>query len=176
MDEIAVLRVLHVAGAVLLLGNVTVTGVWAAYLYRARHRVPFQQVARAILWTDLIFTVGGGTLLTISGILLALRRGYPVAGTPWLLRGIAALGTATVLWLAVLLPAQLQMERADDDEALRRAYRRWSMVGWAATVMLYYGLWAMAGGGGGEVGEGSPRVGGLPLEEYPTPGLGKGQN
>ena len=109
MDEIAVLRVLHIAGAVLLLGNVTVTGVWAAYLYRARSRVPFQPVARAILWTDLIFTVGGGTLLTVSGILLALRRSYAVAGTPWLLRGIAALGTATVLWLVVLLPAQLRM-------------------------------------------------------------------
>jgi uncharacterized membrane protein len=150
MDDIAVLRVLHVAGAVLLLGNVTVTGVWAAYLYRARDRVPFQPVARAILWTDLIFTVGGGTLLTVSGILLALRRGYAVAGTPWLLRGIAALGTATALWLVVLLPAQLRMERAgaDDDEALRRAFRRWSVVGWAATAMLYYGLWAMAGRGG----------------------------
>ena len=47
MDDIAILRVLHVAGAVLLLGNVTVTGVWAAYLYRARDRVPFQPVARA---------------------------------------------------------------------------------------------------------------------------------
>jgi uncharacterized membrane protein len=149
MDEIAVLRVLHVAGAVLLLGNVTVTGVWAAYLYRARNRVPFQPVARAILWTDLIFTVGGGTLLTVSGILLALRRGYVVTGTPWLLRGITALGTATVLWLVVLLPEQLRMERAiDDDEALRRAFRRWSVVGWAATAVLYYGLWAMAGRGG----------------------------
>jgi uncharacterized membrane protein len=149
MDEIAVLRVLHIAGAVLLLGNVTVTGVWAAYLFRARSRVPFQPVARAILWTDLIFTVGGGTLLTVSGILLALRRGYAVLGTPWLLRGIAALGTATVLWLVVLLPAQLRMERAgDDDKALRRAFRRWSVVGWAATAVLYYGLWAMAGRGG----------------------------
>ena len=98
MDDVAVLRVLHVAGAVLLLGNVTVSGVWAAYLYRTRDRVPFQPVARAILWTDLIFTIGGGTLLTVSGILLVLRRGYPVAGTPWLMRGILALGAATALW------------------------------------------------------------------------------
>jgi uncharacterized membrane protein len=150
MDDIALLRVLHVAGAVLLLGNVTVTGVWAAYLYRARDRVPFHPVARAILWTDLIFTIGGGTLLTVSGILLVLRRGYPVAGTPWLLRGIVALGAATVLWLVVLLPAQLRMERAGrgDGEALAPAFRRWSVVGWTATGLLYYGLWAMAGRGG----------------------------
>jgi uncharacterized membrane protein len=150
MDEIAVLRLLHVAGAVLLLGNVTVTGVWAAYLYRARGRVPFRPVARAILWTDLVFTVGGGTLLTVSGILLTLRRGYPVSGTPWLAKGIGALVVATLLWLAVLLPDQLRMERAaaDDDEALRRLFRRGSAVGWAATAVLYYGLWAMAGRSG----------------------------
>jgi uncharacterized membrane protein len=148
MDDLAVLRVLHVAGAVLLLGNVTVTGVWAAYLYRARDRVPFQPVARAILWTDLIFTIGGGTLLTVSGILLVLRRGYAVAGTPWLLQGIVALGAATVLWLVVLLPAQLRMERADAADTVARAFRRWSVVGWAATALLYYGLWAMAGRSG----------------------------
>jgi uncharacterized membrane protein len=150
MDELALLRVLHVAGAVLLLGNVTVTGVWAAYLYRARDRVPFRPVARAILWTDLLFTVGGGTLLTVSGILLALRRGYPVAGTPWLAKGILALGLATLLWLGVLLPDQLRMERADsgDDETVRRLFRRWSLVGWTATAVLYYGLWAMAGRSG----------------------------
>jgi len=150
MDEIALLRVLHVAGAVLLLGNVTVTGVWANYLYRARGSVPFRPVARAILWTDLIFTVGGGTLLTVSGILLAVRRGYSVSGTPWLRDGIAALVLATLLWLVVLLPDQLRMERAGsgDDQTLRRTFRRWSAVGWAATALLYYGLWAMAGRGG----------------------------
>jgi uncharacterized membrane protein len=151
MDEIAFLRLLHVAGAVLLLGNVTVTGVWAAYLYRVRDLVPFRPVARAILWTDLIFTVGGGTLLTVSGIMLALRRGYPVAGTPWLAKGIGALIVATLLWVLFLLPDQLRMERAspDDDETVRRAFRRWSIVGWAATAVLYYGLWAMAGRSGG---------------------------
>jgi uncharacterized membrane protein len=150
MDEIAVLRVLHVAGAVLLLGNVTVTGVWAAYLYRARDRISFRLVARAILWTDLIFTVGGGTLLTVSGILLVLRRGYDVAGSPWLVKGIGALVVATLLWLGVLLPDQLRMERAagGDDETLRRVFRRWSVVGWSATAVLYYGLWAMAGRSG----------------------------
>ena len=147
MDDLALLRVLHVAGAVLLLGNVTVTGVWAAYLYRARSRVPFHPVARAILWTDLIFTVGGGTLLTVSGILLALKQGYRVGATPWLLRGIVALGAATALWLVVLLPAQLRMERAGrgDGAGLAPVFRRWSVVGWAATALLYYGLWAMAG-------------------------------
>jgi len=145
MDELAVLRTLHVAGAVLLIGNVTVTGFWATFLYRARATVPFRPVARAIMWADVVFTLLGGTLLTISGILLAMRRGYPVLETAWLIRGIAALALSTLLWLIFLLPDQWRLERVrpDDDRALRRLFLRWSAVGWAATAILFYGLWCM---------------------------------
>ena len=143
MDKLALLRALHVAGAILLLGNVTVTGFWATFLYRLRSRVPFGPVARAILWTDLVFTALGGALLTISGILLVMRRGYAVLDTEWLLRGIAALALATLLWVVVLLPIQWRLERVEDDAALRRLFLRWSAVGWAATLLLFYGLWCM---------------------------------
>lgn len=148
MDEVALLRVLHVAGAVLLLGNVTVTGFWAMFLYRRRAAVPFRPVAQAILWTDLAFTAGGGILLTVSGILLIRARGYAIEETPWLAHGILALGAATLVWLAVLLPDQVRLERADPDDpaALRRIFRRWTVVGWAATAILYYGLWTMVTG------------------------------
>ena len=145
MGDLPLLRLLHVVGAVLLLGNVTITGFWATYLYRARRRVPFHPVARAILWSDVVFTVVGGTLLTVSGILLALRRGYRVEETAWLLKGIVALAVATLLWVVVLVPAQIRLERvaADDDRELRRLFLRWSAVGWASTFLLFYGLWAM---------------------------------
>lgn len=149
MDELAVLRVLHVAGAVLLLGNVTVTGFWATYLFRSRDQVPFRPVARAIMWTDLAFTVVGGVVLTVSGILLTIREGYRVTETPWLLKGIIALGVSTLLWLIVLLPDQIRLERlaAGDDRNRRRIFVRWSLVGWTATLVLFYGLWMMVAKG-----------------------------
>jgi uncharacterized membrane protein len=149
MDDLALLRILHVTGAVLLLGNVTVTGFWATYLFRARVQVPFRPVARAILWTDLIFTGLGGVVLTVSGILLAMRQGYRVAETPWLLQGIVALAVSTLLWLAVLLPDQMRLERLEpgNDAQLRRLFLRWSVVGWTATGALFYGLWVMVGKG-----------------------------
>jgi uncharacterized membrane protein len=145
MDRLALLRTLHVAGAVLLLGNVTVTGFWATFLYRARRRVPFSAVARAILWTDVVFTALGGSLLAISGILLVMRRGYPVLGTPWLLRGISALVLSTVVWLVLLLPIQWRLDHLapEDEGTLRRLFLRWSVLGWAATLVLFYGLWCM---------------------------------
>jgi uncharacterized membrane protein len=145
MGEPALLRVVHVVGAVLLLGNVTVTGFWAAYLYRVRARVPFRPVARAIRWADLGFTVVGGTMLVVSGILLMRARGYSLAETPWLRHGIGALAVSTALWLVFLLPDQRRLERVDpgDGVALRRIFARWSVVGWTATAVLFYGLWAM---------------------------------
>lgn len=145
MADPALLRVIHVAGAVLLLGNVTVTGFWAAYLYRSRKQVPFRRVVRAILWTDLVFTVGGGTMLVASGVLLVRAGGYPIAGTPWLRQGIGALILSTALWLLFLLPDQWRLERIDpaDEAGLARVFRRWSVVGWTATALLFYGLWTM---------------------------------
>jgi uncharacterized membrane protein len=148
MDEVPFLRMLHVAGAVLLLGNVTVTGFWAMFLYLRRSAVPLRSVAQAILWTDLVFTAGGGALLVISGILLIRARGYVIAETPWLVHGITALGASTLVWLTVLLPDQLRLERADpaDDATVRRVFLRWTIVGWTATAILFYGLWTMVTG------------------------------
>lgn len=145
MDEVASFRMLHVAGAVLLIGNVTVTGFWAMFLFRRRSAVPFRPVARAILWTDLAFTLIGGIMLAVSGILLIRVRGYVIGQTPWLAHGIGALAVSTLIWLAVLLPDQWRLERIDpsDDAALRRVFMRWTVVGWGVTGVLLYGLWVM---------------------------------
>lgn len=145
MADYGAFKALHVIGAVLLVGNVTVTGVWSLYLYRVWRAggFSFRPVARAILWTDLIFTVGGGILLTFTGIQMVVRSELPWLETPWLLHGIVSLGLGTLVWLAVLLPDQLRLERATDPEQIRRLFLRWSVVGWADTLVLFYGLWAM---------------------------------
>lgn len=145
MVDVAVWRGLHVLGAVLLVGNVIITGFWAAYLYARQDVVPFRPVARAILWADLLFTAAGAALLTVSGIQLVLARGLPFWGTPWLVRGVGGLVLATLLWLAVLIPDQLRLERLAPGESarLRRIFLRWSVVGWGSTVLLLYSLWVM---------------------------------
>ncbi len=145
MADLSTWRGLHVLGAVLLVGNVTVTGFWATFLYAQRSVVPFRPVARAILWTDLVFTAAGAALLTFSGIQLVLAVGYPFWATPWLVRGVGALALSTLLWLVVLIPDQFRLERLrpEDSAGLRRVFLRWSVVGWVSTGLLFYGLWVM---------------------------------
>jgi uncharacterized membrane protein len=139
-------KFVHVLGAVLMLGNVIATGLWAHWaLARPDMRVaPF--AARAILWADLWLTLSGGTLLTASGIWLALSLGLGWDTTPWLRHGIWALAASTGVWLVALLPDQVRMVKladAGDAVGLQRVYRRWAVLGWAATAALLVGLWAM---------------------------------
>ncbi|MFN8653154.1 MAG: DUF2269 family protein [Gemmatimonadales bacterium] len=139
------LKALHVIGVVLMVGNVTVTGAWSFYLYRHWRdaTIPFRPVARAILWTDLIFTLGGGILLTVSGVIMALQSNLPFFSTPWLVKGITALSVVTLSWLAILLPDQYRLERTDDPATIRKLFIRWSVIGWTGTAILFYALWAM---------------------------------
>ncbi len=141
------IKALHVLAAILFVGNVIVTGIWAALFFRARRTHDFQVAARAIVVTDWIFTVGGGAMLTITGIALAIGRGHPVWGTPWIRQAIVALVISTIMWLVLLVPAQRIMLRtvsSDADESrLVRAYSRWNLAGWTATAPLLYAVWCM---------------------------------
>lgn len=140
-----VLKALHITAAVLMVGNVTVTGVWATFYFRWRKDADFRMAARAILWTDLFFTFLGGAALTISGILLARQAGMPILETPWIRRSALLLAISTLLWLTILLPDQWRMERLDAsrDEFLKVVFTRWSVVGWGSTVLLFVAMWSM---------------------------------
>lgn len=141
------LKALHVLAAILFVGNVIVTGIWTAIFFRARRTHDFRVAARAIVLTDWLFTVGGGALLTITGVSLAIGRGYPLWGTPWIRQAIVALAISTAMWLVLLVPAQHSMLRVGsvhvDDAALVRAYTRWNLAGWTATAPLLYAVWCM---------------------------------
>lgn len=93
---------------------------------------------------DLLFTVLGGPLLTVTGILLQ-ARGLSFFDTGWVLKGAGSLALATLTWLLFLLRDQLRLKRleSNDEGTLRRIFLRWAIIGWAATAILFYGLWAM---------------------------------
>jgi uncharacterized membrane protein len=146
ISAMPVWKFLHVLGAVLMLGNVIVTGLWAHWAFaRAEGDVP-AFAARAILKADLCCTFAGGALLVASGIAMSLGLRLDPWATPWLRHGALALALSTGVWLAVLLPDQWRLVRladAGDQAGLRRVYRRWALLGWAATGLLVWALWAM---------------------------------
>ena len=145
MDSYQLWKTLHVTSAVLIVGNVTVTGFWAWYLYRQRGDLGFRAIARGIMLTDIIFTLVGGAGLMITGIFMVRAQQLSIMDIPWLRRGVLTLAISTVVWVVSLLPDQLRMERLDqsDDRGMRRLFTRWSVLGWASTILLFVGLWSM---------------------------------
>jgi uncharacterized membrane protein len=139
----SLLKTAHILSAIVFVGNVIVTGVWSAIFFRARATHDFSRAARAIVITDWLFTVGGGAALTVSGVLLALGRGLPLWSTTWIRHAVIALVISTLVWLAVLVPAQRIMTHTRDADELARAYTRWNITGWIATIPLVYAVWCM---------------------------------
>ncbi|MBI3792696.1 MAG: DUF2269 family protein [Gemmatimonadetes bacterium] len=139
------LKFLHVLSAILLVGNVIVTGVWATILWREHGAKGFGAAAKAIIYTDLVFTFGASLLLVTTGVFRAYQLGLPIMGTPWIARAIMGLAIATALWAVVLIPAQVTMLRAGrgPDADVERAFGRWTKVGWLAVVPMLYSVWQM---------------------------------
>lgn len=144
-DTLRLLKVAHVMAAILFAGNVIVTGVWAAVMFRQRARLDFRVAAGAIVITDWVFTFGGAAALVTTGVLLAVGRGYPIWDTRWIREAVIGLACSTTIWVSILIPAQRRMLRLDrgEDAALQRVYTRWNLSGWLAAVPLLWSIWAM---------------------------------
>ena len=145
------LKTLHVLGAVLILGNVIVTGFWNYKAVRTGQPRVIAFAQREVMAADVWLTFGGGALLSITGFLLAQASGMNPWRTPWIAGGFGLLGLSTLLWLVVLLPCQIRMIRlsrdvADDaplPPAFYSAFWWWNVVGWFATLLLVAALAVM---------------------------------
>jgi uncharacterized membrane protein len=133
------LKILHVLCACLFLGNVIVSGVWAALAERTRNHAIIQFSNRMVLITDLLFTATGAIGVVLTGHLMAERYGGE-AGHPWISWSYALFGLSGLIWLLVLLPIQLKQRRLlQRTTQITSEYLLWSRVwqiaGAVATVL-----------------------------------------
>lgn len=137
-------KVLHIASAVLWLGNFAVTGVWAGYAFALRRRELERFAARAIIVTDVLFTVVFGAAVTLSGFVLARIEHIAVWSTAWTRLALSVVIGAGVVWVVVLIPLEFAMDRrAAAGVALGTPFVAWSIVGWALTVALFGVIYLM---------------------------------
>ena len=133
------LKIIHVLCACLFLGNVIVSGTWAALAERTRNHAIIQFSNRMVLMTDVLFTLGGSLGVVITGYLMADRWGGE-ALHPWIRWSYLLFGLSGLIWLLVLMPIQLkqrQMLRRTTQitaEYLQLS-RTWYIAGGLATVL-----------------------------------------
>jgi uncharacterized membrane protein len=140
----ATFKILHIIGAVLLVGNATVTAFWKVMADRTRDPKVIANAQQAVTWSDWFFTVGGIVLLMVGGYGGAGVGHLKLFGEPWLIWGQGLLVLSGAIWAVVLVPAQIRQARDArafaDGSAIPDAYwrdaRRWLVWGIIATIPL----------------------------------------
>ena len=132
-------KIVHVLSACLFLGNVVVSGTWAALAERTRRYEIIAFSNRLVLITDLLFTLSGALGVVISGSLMAHRFGG-AASQDWIAWSYALFGISGLIWALLLVPIQLrQRSLLRRDQAVTGEYLRlsriWQISGAIATVV-----------------------------------------
>ena len=122
------LKIVHVLCACLFLGNVVVSGIWAALAERTRDHAIIQFSNRLVLITDLLFTLSGAVGVVITGHLMAAQYGGDSAH-PWISWSYALFGLSGLIWMLVLVPIQLKQRRLlQRTTQITSEYLQWSRI------------------------------------------------
>ena len=133
------LKIIHVLCACLFLGNVIVSGIWAAMAERTRNHTIIQFSNRLVLITDLLFTATGAIGVVLTGHLMAGQYGGDTAH-PWITWSYILFGVSGLIWMLVLVPIQFKQRLLlQRTTQITREYlqlsRVWQISGAVATVL-----------------------------------------
>ena len=139
------LKTLHVAAAVIWLGNFVVTGVWSARAFATRRDELRAFAVREIIFTDIVFTLVFGSAVVVTGIVLASNEQIALWATLWTRVALITVVASGVVWMAVLLPLELKMSRdlRRDPRGSGRAFVVWNVAGWTVTLALFAVIFLM---------------------------------
>lgn len=146
------IKIVHVLSACLFLGNVVVSGTWAALAERTRNYEVIAFSNRLVLVTDLLFTLSGAVLVVITGSMMADRYGG-ASSQGWISWSYLLFSASGLIWAFVLVPIQLRQRTIlRRDQAITAEYLRlsriWQIAGAIATVVplpIVYLMIAKAG-------------------------------
>ena len=85
-----ILKLIHITGVVLFLGNITIGVFWKSFADRTGNAAIMASTMDGIIAADRVFTIPGILLLLVGGIGMAIVGHIPMLSTGWLLWGIIA--------------------------------------------------------------------------------------
>jgi uncharacterized membrane protein len=137
------LKLLHLLGVVLFMGNLIVTGVWMLLAERTKDPATLYFASKTTSLADLFFTLPGIVLILFNGMVLSIRWGG-IIQTSWITAGLALFGMSGLIWMAFLLRYQRRLIRIA-GQAVRtksplpdeffRILHRWYFWGTLATIL-----------------------------------------
>ena len=145
---------LHIAGAVVFLGNIVVTAAWMLMAERSRSLHVIHFSAKAVIRADLLFTLPGVLLILLNGIAMVLARwgGWDAfEEVSWISLALALFTLSGVIWVGILIPVQHRMAVYSDPSEYEgepakeffSALRRWYFWGAIAIALPVCSLYLM---------------------------------
>lgn len=110
METYDLLKLVHILGAVLLLGNIIVTAWWKAMADRSRNPLVLAFAQRQVTLTDIVFTSVGVLLLGGSGYAMVFTGPWSL-DTPWIDWGQTLFLATGLIWVGILIPIQVAQAR-----------------------------------------------------------------
>jgi uncharacterized membrane protein len=145
-----IFKFLHVLGAVLLIGNVTVTAFWKVFADRTGDARLVAHAQAGVTATEWIFTLPAILLVIAGGYGMVIQSGHDLTSS-WLMLGQVLFALSGLIWLFILVPLQVRQARLAKnlspdkpiDEHYRQLGHRWLVWGIAATVPLIAATYVM---------------------------------
>jgi uncharacterized membrane protein len=136
------LKLLHIFGVVLFLGNIITAVLWKTLADRSNDARVIAYAMEGIISADRYFTVPGVGLITVTGVSLVISSGYSFLGTTWIWQSLVLFAISGVAFMFLLAPLQrrlrdvaVQGARGYFDRALyQRLSRQWTIWGSLATL------------------------------------------
>lgn len=144
------LKLLHIMGVVLFLGNIIVSAVWRMRAQKSEDKAIHTFSLRLIQRTDMMFTLPGVLLIVITGHMMAPQYGG-IGTQGWIYHSYALLLLSALIWVAALLPIQRkQIRLITEAHAVKEAgiryqtlHRWWAILGGLATLLPLIALYLM---------------------------------
>jgi len=137
------LKLVHVLAVVAFIGNIATGVFWHRHAERTRDARIVAHAMAGVIRSDRLFTMPGVLVILASGILGAIRGGFPILGTGWILWSLVLFAVSGLVFMLRLAPLQRQMlKQAEagaaagrlDEAAYALLSRRWEIWGAVATL------------------------------------------
>lgn len=144
------LKVVHLFGVVLFLGNIVVTGWWKNMADRTKNTQIIAFAQRQVTLTDYIFTAGGALILFVAGASNVAIHGLDIS-SQWLKMGNLMFVLSGVIWAAILIPTQIKQAKmaklfAETNEIPAQYWKlcmTWNIWGLIATLLPLLNIYWM---------------------------------
>jgi uncharacterized membrane protein len=141
-----ILKLIHIFGAIIFLGNITVGPFWKMHAERSKDPQKIADTFDGIIKADRYFTMPGVAIIIIFGIGAALHGGYNLITTPWIFWSLILVIISGAAFMAKVVPVQKKILALAKDgsqfswDEYRRLAKQWDIWGSIATLAPYVAI------------------------------------